>query len=126
TLHPVFEPMAGHWVNGGMNPLLNRQLVSQPSPLTRLPSSHCSTPTLTTPSPQTLSMQFVLQASLSFPLPSSHCSPAVTMPLPQPVGVQFESQPSPSIRLPSSHGSPISGTPLPQTPQCSPQTLTVS
>jgi hypothetical protein len=47
-------------------------MLVQPSVLALLPSSHCSTPADTKPSPQVASLQVLRQASVST-LPSSHC-----------------------------------------------------
>src|SRR5262245_52184822 len=91
---------------------VNLQLLSQPSPLTLLPSSHCS-PGSRCPLPQGI-WHVEEQPSPFAVLPSSHCSPGSTMPLPQPVNLQLLSQPSPLTLLPSSHCSPGSMCPLPQ------------
>src|SRR4051812_5228696 len=84
------------------------QLLSQPSPLTLLPSSH-SSPASSMPLPQSMPGSFWQvdeQPSPSAVLPSSHCSPASLVPSPH-LGcgfslVQVEEQPSPSAVLPSS------------------------
>ncbi len=65
-------------------PLVLVQSLSQPSPDTVLPSSHCSVPS-TFPSPQTLAVSFwhvEEQPSPDVVLLSSHCSPVSTVPLP--------------------------------------------
>src|SRR5262245_4207111 len=55
------------------------QVAEQPSLLTLLPSSHCSAPIITKPSPH-FAVLHITQASLFRSLPSSHCSvPAHTM-----------------------------------------------
>ena len=77
------------------------QLESQPSPSTRLPSSHVS-PGVDEAVAAPVGVQLMSQPSPFAALPSSHGLAAVTMPLPQPVGVQLASQPSPSTTLPSS------------------------
>src|SRR5262245_55735684 len=59
---------------------VNAQLVSQPSPFTALPSSHCSLPS-TTPLPQISSWHAGEHPSPADRLPSSHCSPGSRRPL---------------------------------------------
>src|SRR5262249_37394245 len=73
------------------------QLLSQPSPLVELPSSH-SSPGSWMPLPQPLIVQLLSQPSPLTVLPSSHCSPAavagaavlsgLTLPSPQRAVVQ--------------------------------------
>src|SRR5688500_762187 len=84
------------------------QADEQPSPSTRLPSSHSSSPAAT-PLPQPVGLQLLSQPSPPKPLPSSQTSSAVITPLPQPVGLQLTSQPSPFTRLPSSQTSRPAG-----------------
>src|SRR5256885_670471 len=75
-------------------------LVSTPSP-----SSHSSTPASAMPSPQTGSLQALVQASVLTVLPSSHCSPACRMLSPQRGGLQPLVQLSVLTLLPSSQAS---------------------
>ncbi len=79
------------------------------------PSSHCSTPSHTWPSPQAAGTQPLRHASLSTSLPSSHSStPCSTMPSPQRATLQVVGQASVSTSLPSSHSSmPVASTPSP-------------
>src|SRR5947207_662882 len=126
-----------------MNPPSTMQVDEQPSPLSRLPSSHSSPPLLCrsphagTPGrpgtrhskPGSTVLQSLEQPSPLALLPSSHASVAPRMPSPQtpaieqmlgqpvhdqPDGIwQMALQPSPPFMLPSSHCSPGSITPLP-------------
>src|SRR5215470_11504570 len=96
-----------------------RQCDEQPSPFTRLPSSHSSSESARTkPSPQTALWQWTQRSVLSS-LPSSHCSPGSTMPLPHSADVQFfEHDPLP-LSGPLSHssmrGASVSTLPSPHT-----------
>jgi hypothetical protein len=58
------------------------QLLSQVSPLVALPSSH-SSPAVTTPLPQRVTLQLLSQPSPSVVLPSSQSSNPSRTPLPQ-------------------------------------------
>src|SRR5205085_2020582 len=58
------------------------QSASHPSPETRFPSSHSSSPDPTA-LPQPVSVQLASQPSPFVVLPSSHCSPGSIVPLPQ-------------------------------------------
>ena len=91
-------------------------VLEQPSPSMTFPSSHCS-PTVTTPLPQAVTVQFESQPSPSTPFASSQASSVSMAPSPhaEPV-VDWQStlQPSSSSRLPSSHSSPAVTMPLPQ------------
>src|SRR4051812_1441572 len=86
---------------GGFGAPVFVQSLSQPSPFTALPSSHCS-PCVTTPLPQRVAVQPRSQPSPSTSLPSSHSSPGPSAPLPHALAVQLRSQPSPFLALPSS------------------------
>src|SRR5262245_20590419 len=77
----------------------------QPSPEAVLPSSHCSTPARTKPSPHLASAHPMTHASVLLLLPSSHASLPCTTPSPQVGSLQLFEQPSPSFALPSSHSS---------------------
>ena len=97
-------------------------MAEQPSPLTVLPSSHCSIVS-TTVFPQTLmhwqELEQVFPPSVQSELTcsgASHCSLNSTIKLPQTASyeVQEAEQPSPLTVLPSSHSSPKSTKLLPQ------------
>src|SRR6185503_16230668 len=86
-----------------------RHVRVQPSSLSVLPSSHCSTPRQTKPSPHAARLQPFKQASSLALFPSSQASFGSRRELPQSSGagsrLQVALQPSPSTRLPSSHSS---------------------
>src|SRR5262245_17678672 len=85
------------------------QLLSQASPFTLLPSSHCSpVPGVGMPLPQAVGVQLASQPSPLRRLPSSHFSSHSCTRLPHRSTVQVAEQPSHAIRLPSSHSSPAS------------------
>src|SRR5262245_31487895 len=84
--------------------------------LTALPSSHCSTPMCTTPSPQRAFWQET-HASVSSTFASSHCSPLSTTESPEPAATQLRRHAFGAVLefiAPLSHCSPGSTNPLPQ------------
>ena len=78
----VSIPLQNRRSSHGVPSTAARQTLEQQSSLARLPSSH-SSPTVTTPLPQAVRVQFESQPSPSVRLPSSHCSPPSVAPSPQ-------------------------------------------
>src|SRR5690606_23398573 len=88
-----------------MEVISQRHEAEQPSPVVVLPSSHSSSSTWTNPSPQVGCLQWMVQSSLEFSLPSSHSSRPSTTPLPHTGFLHEVRQSSSSDWLPSSHSS---------------------
>src|SRR5688572_29269143 len=92
-----------------------RQVASQPSPFSPLPSSQTSPRSgLRSPQCSLDGRHLVVQPSVSTPFPSSHFSLALTIPSPQRTGVHMGVHDRLFSSSPSSQSSPGSSTPLPQ------------